>query len=168
MKRKRRASEAASIRWSPPLQSKKDFSCQVNLFVQQKNSTQTEEKKVEDVDVSKNKVSSAHESTDDEFHPKELQHFICQFQGPICQSEEEPDKFLEESNKYGEEEQETIRKVESIFIKNNHKCEELTKNSLRVKHSTFAISSSKKLRPTVESKCEKCGETGLLKFGKQT
>ena len=26
----------------------------------------------------------------------------------------------------------------------------------------------KKLRPTVESKCEKCGETGSLKFRKQT
>ena len=31
-----------------------------------------------------------HESTnrDDEFHPKQLQDFICQFQGPICPSED--------------------------------------------------------------------------------
>ena len=135
--------------------------------------TQTEEKKVEeDVEVSKSKVTgSVHGSTDDEFHPKQLQDFICQFQGPICPSEEEPDKFLEESNKCGEEsqeEQETIRKVESFFVKNNHKCEELTKNSLRVKHSPFVISSSEKLRQAVESKCEKCGQTGSLEFGKQT
>ena len=110
-KGKRRASEAASSRCSPPSQSKRDFSCQVNLVVEQKTSltvaTQTEEKKVkEDVEVSKSKVSSIHGSTDDEFHPKQLQDFICQFQGPICPSEEEPDKFLEESNKCGEESQE--------------------------------------------------------------
>ena len=176
-KRKRRASEAASSRWSPPSQSKRDFSCQVNLLLEQKTSltvaTQMEEKKEEeDVEVSKSKVTgSVHGSTDDEFHPKQLQDFICQFQGPICPSEEEPDKFLEESNKCGEEsqeEQETIRKVESFFVKNNHKCEELTKNSLRVKHSPFVISSSEKLRQAVESKCEKCGQTGSLEFGKQT
>ena len=77
-KRKRRASEATSSRWSPPSQSKRDFSCQVNLLLEQKTSltvaTQTEEKKEEeDVEVSKSKVTgSVHGSTDDEFHPKQL------------------------------------------------------------------------------------------------
>ena len=89
-KRKRRASEAASSRWPPPLQSKKYVSCQGNLFVQQKNSvtvaTQTEEKKVEEVEVSKSKVSSVCESTNAEFHPNSCKTLFGNFKGQYVQA----------------------------------------------------------------------------------
>ena len=108
----------------PPSPSKKDFSCQVNLFVEEKNSKSSvtvsiqigEEKLVEDVKVT---VSTVSENTVEELNdPKQLQDFIqCQFRGTTCPSEEQ-DK-LKECNTCGEDKevQDTIDKVESFLVK---------------------------------------------------
>lgn len=175
-KRKRRALEALRSRWSPPSPppspGRKDFACQVNLFAEQKNSssvtvaTQTGEREVEEVEL----LSTVDDiGVADFIDPKQLYDF-CNFQGPISTDKEQHksqcDKLEEDEEDV--EEKETICKVQSFFSEKNHNIQELTKNTLRVKKSPFVIATSEKLRQVFENKCGKCGQTGTLKFEKET
>ena len=186
-KRKRRAVEAASKRWSSPLPTptrKNDFSCQVDFIFarpETKSSTtvatQTDEKLPGDVEFVKStrvEVDEEEGSDAELIGPRQLQEFLCKFRVPISpENEEKNGKFLDEVDKCqgledGNEILETVRKVESFFSEKDFNIKDLTKNTLRVEQSPLVISSSEKFRQTVERKCTSCEQNGTLTFVKET
>ena len=175
-KRKRRALEAASGRWSPPSLSKKDVGCQVNFFEEElclKNTsivaTQTEERSVEvemitPLSWERTAVSEVREcANDDMVSVERLQDFLRNATSPCnkapLQSSEEP--------KESEENKEIIRKVDGFFQDKDHDPEQLTKKHLRINQTPLVICTSEKLQKSVlESKCSKCRNSGRLQFWK--
>ena len=174
-KRKRRALEAASGRWSPPSLSKKDVGCQVNFFEELclKNTstvaTQTEERSVEvemitPLSPEKIVVSEVEECANDDMVPVErLQDFLCNSKSPC---EKVPTKSSEQLTE-SEEDKETSRKVDAFFQDKGHDPEQLTKKHLRINQSPLVICASEKFQKSVlESKCNKCNNLGTLQFSK--
>ena len=179
-KRKRRALEAASGRWSPPSLTKKDIGCQVNFFDEElcvKNTstvaTQTEERSVEEEMSTpfcseRTAVSEVQEcANDDMVSVERLQDFLRNSTSP-CDNfcDKTPLKSSEEP-KECEEDKEIIHKVDGFFQDKDHDPEQLTKKHLCINQSPLVICTSEKLQKSVlESKCSKCRNSGTLQFWK--
>ena len=176
-KRKRRASEAARSRWSPPSLGTKDVGCQANFFGEEPClkdtstvATQTEESTVEvemvtPISAEKIAVSEVEvcaDKDDEMVSVARLQDFLQNSNLPLGKAPtEEPNET--EGN------EETIRKVEGFLRAKDHDPGELTKKHLTIKQSPLVISTSEILRKSVsESKCDKCSIPGTLKFVKVT
>ena len=175
-KRKRRALDAASGRWSPPSLSKKDVGCQVNFFEEElclKNTstvaTQTEERSVEvemitPLSSEKTAVSEVRECANNDMVSVERLQYFLRNATSLCdeaplQSSEEP--------KESEENKEIIRKVDGFFQEKDYDPDQLTKKHLRINQSPLVICTSEKLQKSVlESKCSKCRSLGTLQFWK--
>ena len=136
-KRKRRASEAARSRWSPPSLGIKDVGCQVNFFEEElslKNTstvaTQTEERTVEvemvtPISTEKNAVREVEvcaDSDDEMVSVERLQDFLQNSKLPCGKAP------IEEPNET-EGDEETIRKVEGFVRSKGHDPEQLTKKT---------------------------------------
>ena len=178
-KRKRRALEAASGRWSPPSPSKSDVGCQVNFFEELclKHSstvaTQTEDRSVNieiiaPLSPEKTAIREVEEcaANDDMVSVERLEEFLRNVKLPC---ETAPTTFSEGKPKGSEGNKETIRKVEGIFQDKGQNPQQLTKNHLSINQSPLVICTAEKLQKSVsESKCNKCNNSGTLQFSKES
>ena len=177
-KRKRRALEASSARWSSPSLGKNDVGCQVNFFEELcllKNTstvaTQTGERSVE-VEISaplspeKTAVSEVEEcaANDDMVSAEQLEDFLRKVKSPC-----DTTPITSSELKGSKEDKETIRKVEGFFQDKGHDPQQLTKNHLSINQSRLVICTSEKFQKCAsERKCNKCNNSGTLQFSKES